>query len=200
LTSTDAQLVNIDNEKIDQTFMEHFSSDIEKVKQYVGRKIGTFTHSIYTRDSFFGSSAFSDFIHDIQLDFTGADFSLNAPLKFDACIHEGDIHVSDLFNLYTYENQLYVVRMTGKEVRLLLEMSYDQWITTMQNPNDHIMLMDQETDGHWHWHNPLRQLNRNGSYFLFFCLGRHTLIVLFGFRLNSIIIDWFTQYCYGWRL
>ena len=153
LASTDAQLVNIDNEKIDQTFMEHFSSDIEKVKQYVGRKIGTFTHSIYTRDSFFGSSAFSDLIHDIQLDFTGADISLNAPLKFDACIHEGDIHVSDLFNLYTYENQLYVVRMTGKEVRLLLEMSYDQWVTTMQNPNDHIMLMDQETDGQWHWHN-----------------------------------------------
>lgn len=153
LISVEAQLVNIDNEEIDQTFMEHFSSDIEIVKQYVGRKIGTFTHSIYTRDSFFKSSAFSDLIHDIQLDFTGADISLNAPLKFDACIHEGDVHVSDLFNLYTYENQLYVVRMTGKEIRLLLEMSYDQWVTTMKKPNDHIMLMNQEANGHWHWRN-----------------------------------------------
>ena len=52
-----------------------------------------------------------------------------------------------MFNLYRYENQLYVLRMTGEEVRKHLEMSYDQWVNTMHSPEDHIMLLnDQKTD------------------------------------------------------
>ena len=144
---------NIDNENVDESFMEQFNKDIEQVKQYVSRKLGIFVHSIYTRDCFFRSAPFGDLIHDIQLEHTGADISLNAPLKFDACIRKGDVHVSDLFNLYTYENQLYVVKMTGKEIKKLLEMSYGQWVTTMKSPDDHIMLMKQDGMGHWHWTN-----------------------------------------------
>ena len=58
---------------------------------------------------------------------------------FDAQIKKGDIHVSDMFNLYKYENQIYMLRMTGEEVRRHLEMSYDLWVNTMTSPDDHIM-------------------------------------------------------------
>ena len=153
LNAVKAQLRNIDNENVDESFMEQFNKDIEQVKQYVSRKLGIFAHSIYTRDCFFRSAPFGDLIHDIQLEHIGADISLNAPLKFDACIRKGDVHVSDLFNLYTYENQLYVIKMTGKELKDLLEMSYGQWVTTMKSPDDHIMLMKQDGTGHWHWTN-----------------------------------------------
>lgn len=153
LNAVKAQLRNIDNENVDESFMEQFNKDIEQVKQYVSRKLGIFAHSIYTRDCFFRSAPFGDLIHDIQLEHTGADISLNAPLKFDACIRKGDVHVCDLFNLYTYENQLYVIKMTGKELKNLLEMSYGQWVTTMKSPDDHIMLMKQDDTGHWHWTN-----------------------------------------------
>ena len=52
-----------------------------------------------------------------------------------------------MFKLYKYENQLYVMRLTGKEIRRHLEMSYDLWVNTMKSPDDHLLLLDQQTQG-----------------------------------------------------
>lgn len=141
-------IVDIRQQPIDNGFMERFKSDIDSVNTFVNRKIGTFKRSIYTRDSYFGNSAFCDFIHTIQLKITGADISFNAPLSFDTSIDAGDIHVSDMFNLYKYENQVYALRMTGKEIRDYLEMSYALWTNTMTGPGDHIMLLERNGNGH----------------------------------------------------
>ena len=137
-------IVNICGRGIDDRYMAHFQADIDSINAYVNRKIGTFKSTIYTRDSYFGSSAFCDFIHNLQLKITGADISLNAPLTFDTRIEAGDVHVSDMFNLYKYENQVYVMLFTGEEIRKALEMSYDQWVNTMKSPDDHIMLMNDD--------------------------------------------------------
>ena len=45
-----------------------------------------------------------------MLQITHADIAFNAPLQMDAVIKEGPIRVSDMFNLYKYENGLYVKR------------------------------------------------------------------------------------------
>ena len=39
--------------------------------------------------------------------------------------------MNDMFNLYKYENMLYTMRLTGKEIRDALEMSYDLWTNRM---------------------------------------------------------------------
>ena len=134
-------IVNITNEPVDQQYVDRFQGSINLVKDYVGRRIGYFEQPLYTRDCYFGSAAFADFIHDLQLQLTEADISFNAPLSFDTQIPAGDIYVSDMFNLYRYENQLYVLKMTGKEVRDHLEMSYDLWANTMKSPDDHVLLL-----------------------------------------------------------
>ena len=59
-------VVDIRKQPVDEEFMAHFKSDIDCVNAFVNRKIGTFKNSIYTRDSYFGSSAFCDFIHNLQ--------------------------------------------------------------------------------------------------------------------------------------
>ena len=153
LDGIESNIVNVEDETPDEEFLSHFTEDIEEVKKYVNRIIGTIEKSIFTKDSFFGPAPFSDFIHDVQMETTGADISLNAPLQFDACIKKGEIHVSDMFNLYTYENQLYTIRMSGKEIHDLLEMSYRQWVDTMKSKDDHIMLMNQDNNGRYHWQN-----------------------------------------------
>jgi 2',3'-cyclic-nucleotide 2'-phosphodiesterase/3'-nucleotidase len=51
--------------------------------------------------------------------------------------------MSDMFKLYRYENKIYVLRMTGEEIRKHLEMSYDLWVNTMKSADDHIMQMSQ---------------------------------------------------------
>lgn len=125
----------------DKAYIQHFQPVIDSINAYVNRRIGSIKHTIYSRDCYFGNAPFTDLIHDLQLTLTGADVSFNAPLTFDISIKEGDIHVSDLFNLYKYENQIYAMRMTGREIRDHLEMSYDLWVNTMTSPDDHIMLL-----------------------------------------------------------
>jgi 2',3'-cyclic-nucleotide 2'-phosphodiesterase/3'-nucleotidase len=111
------------------------------VKAFVSKKIGTFTHAISTKPAYFGPAAFIDFIHKIQLNLTKADISFTAPLSYDAEIPGGDIEVRDMFNLYKYENMLYTMRMSGKEVKGFLEMSYAMWTNQMKSADDHILLL-----------------------------------------------------------
>lgn len=145
--TTTGNLIDISTEDIDQDFMQHFDAQINEVKQWTDRKIGIIDETITTRDSFFGSSAFTDLVHNLQLQLTGADISLAAPLTFNATLNQGDITVSDMFKLYKYENKLYTMRMTGKEIRMLLEMSYDLWANTMTSPDDHVLLLKTEPHG-----------------------------------------------------
>lgn len=135
------EIVDICDEQIDQDFMNHFQPQVDSISDFVGRQIGTFKQTIRSRDAFFGSAAFTDYIHLLQLEHTGADVSFNAPLTFDSEIKAGPIYVSDMFKIYRYENQIYTLRMTGEEIRKHLEMSYDQWVNTMASPSDHIMLL-----------------------------------------------------------
>ena len=124
---------------ISEDFMKRFAPQYETVQKFVSKKIGTFTESISTYPAFFGPSAFIDLIHTLQLDITGADISFAAPLSFDAEIKKGDVFVSDMFNLYKYENMLYVMTLSGKEIKDFLEMSYYMWTNRMKSPEDHLL-------------------------------------------------------------
>ncbi|WP_434503611.1 bifunctional metallophosphatase/5'-nucleotidase [Prevotella sp.] len=134
-------LVDVTKEDVDSAYMDHFKPQIEKINNYVDRIIGNFNNTISTRDCYFGSSAFNDFILNLQLQITNADVAFNAPLQFDASIKAGPVRVADMFNLYRFENQLYVMRMTGEEIRKHLEMSYDLWVNTMKSADDHLLLL-----------------------------------------------------------
>ena len=136
------EIVSVLNEEIDQDMMAHFETKIEQVKQYVGEKIGRFEAPIYTRESFFGNSAFTDLIHNLQLQITHADISLTAPLSFNTTIKAGDVTMADMFKLYRFENLLFVLRMTGEEVRKHLEYSYDMWTNTMTSADDHALRLN----------------------------------------------------------
>ena len=136
------EIVSVLDEEIDEQMVNHFQPQIDAAKAYVNKKIGTFENSIYTRDCFFGNSAFSDLIHNLQLQLTGAEISITAPLSFNATIKAGDVTVADMFKLYRFENLLLVLRLTGEEIRKHLEMSYDQWTNQMKSSEDHIMLLN----------------------------------------------------------
>ncbi len=145
--SVNGKVADVTNCPIDEKFMATFKPQMEEVDQYVSKQIGTFKNTIYSRESFFGDCAFNDFILNLMLQITKADIAFNAPLQMDAVIKEGPIRVSDMFNLYKYENGLYVMQLTGEEIRKHLEMSYDLWVNTMKSPDDHLLLLDDKTYG-----------------------------------------------------
>ena len=136
------EIVSVLDEEIDQEMLAHFTPQIDAVKQYVDRRIGRFENPIYTRDSFFGNSAFTDLIHNLQLQISKADISFNAPLSFNSVIKAGDVTQGDMFKLYRFENLLFVLRMTGEEIRKHLEFSYDMWGNTMTSPEDHALRLN----------------------------------------------------------
>lgn len=139
LKEIDGRITDMSGYEPSVEFLEKFSSQRDSVANYVSRKIGSISAPLTTRDAYFGPSSFIDFIHQMQLDLTGADISFSAPLSFDATIPAGDIHVSDMFNLYKYENMLYTMALTGQEIKDYLEMSYDIWTNTMKSPDDHLL-------------------------------------------------------------
>ena len=141
------EIVSVLDEDIDQQMLNHFQPTIDKVKTYVDRKIGYFESPIYTRESFFGNSAFTDLIHNLQLQISKADISFNAPLSFNMVIQAGDVTQGDMFKLYRYENLLFVLRMTGEEIRKHLEFSYDMWGNTMTSPDDHALRLNEASQG-----------------------------------------------------
>lgn len=150
----EGKLVNMDGYAPDADFMNIFQGAYETTMDFVSRNIGRIEHTISSKEAFFGPSTFVDLIHQLQLDITGADISFCAPLSAYAEIKKGDICVSDMFNLYKYENLLYTMKLTGKEIKDFLEMSYALWTNQMKSADDHLMLLNEEDNGFGRFKNP----------------------------------------------
>ncbi len=135
----DGRLVEMKNFEPDTAFMEHFAEFYNKVAHFVNRPIGRFTKPISSANAYFGPTEFMDFIHDVQLHISGADVSFAAPLSFVSSIDSGEITVSDMFKLYRFENFLYTMKLTGKEIDGFLEHAVSLWFNTMTGPNDNII-------------------------------------------------------------
>ena len=153
----------------DPGFVATFQGAFDEVKTWVDRPVGKMVGTITTKDSMFGDSAFVDLIHRIQLEICAdpsmglkkADVSFAAPLAFNATIPssaDGTLFVRDMFNLYVYENFLYTMTMTGKQVKDFLEYSYQFWFDTMPNEGNHIIAFQKDKDG------KLVQDARTGAY------------------------------------
>jgi len=122
-------------------FGRHFQKEFREVNGYVSQQIGEFLSGVDITDAYFGSSAYIDFIQQLQLHVSKADITFAAPLFFTASVEAGPVCVSDLFNLYRFEDRLYTLRLKGSEIKAYLEMSYANWANQMTSADDHLMLL-----------------------------------------------------------
>lgn len=134
-----ASLVDVSYIEPSEAFMQRFAPHREKIMEFVSRPIGYATDMLSTRDAFFGPSSFMTLLHKLQMQISGADISFAAPLSFDAAIAQGPVKISDMFTLYKYENTLYVMELTGKEIKDYLEESYSQWTRQITADNHHLI-------------------------------------------------------------
>lgn len=142
--SIDGTLADVNKYQPDKEFMSLFAPQIDTIRQYVSEPVGFFTDSITSDDVLFGPSKLIDLIHEFQLESTGADISFAAPISTNASIKAGTIHMSDLFSLYKYENALYVLQLTGKEIKDYLEFSYALWTDRIEKEGDHLLLFKEQ--------------------------------------------------------
>lgn len=124
----ESNIINMKGRSRDSEYDAYFSKDVEVVKEFVNQKIGEITEDISFEGALDGMSPYMNFIHLVQLESTGADVSISAPLSTKGKIKQGDVLYKNLFDLYRYENQLYVVKMSGAELKKYLEVSYHNWV------------------------------------------------------------------------
>lgn len=134
-----SNILDVSGFEPDKAFLEKFAPQREKIRNYVARKIGNVSEEMSIDDAFFGPSSFMSFLHRLQLDISGADISFAAPLSFGAVIRKGPMKVSDTFTLYKYENMLYVIKMTGREIKDYLEESYSIWTRQITDSQHHLI-------------------------------------------------------------
>ena len=120
-------------------YLEHFRDDFLKVKEFTNRPVGKLNNDIASHEAYFGSSAYIDMIHTMQLKASGADISFAAPLSFNATIEKGELNYQNLLDIYPFENQLYVIVMTGQEIKDYLEFSYASWLNPNPMQNGHLL-------------------------------------------------------------
>lgn len=147
LSGTKGKVISLESTPPSESFVKKFAKDMKEVRKYANKPVGNLTNSLSARESLFGSSAFTDLIHDVQLKITGADISFTAPLTTNENLAAGKLLVSDLFKLYRYENFLYVMELSGKEVKDFLEYSYGLWFNQMSSASDHLLNYRKGADG-----------------------------------------------------
>lgn len=139
-------LIPVDEAKPDTAMRAAFHDDFLKVKTFTLQEVGQLKGDLVTRDAYKGMCFYLNLVHTLQLGCTPAQISLAAPLTYDGTVKAGTLVYNDLFTIYPYENQLYVVRLTGEELLKVLEASYDNWICTVKGPGEHVLNIREKDD------------------------------------------------------
>lgn len=137
--SYETRLIRVNAAKADEEMKEHFKAEYDIVKDFTVREVGSLNVPIRTRDAFTGMSPYTDLVHSICLAQEPAQLSIAAPLTYNGSISEGKLVFNDLFTIYPFENQLYVISMNGGEIKRYMEASYDKWINTWTKQGDHVL-------------------------------------------------------------
>ena len=157
-----ATLIPIDAQKADPAMREAFRPDFEAVRAFTRKEVGELKADLWTRDAYKGMCDYMNLIHTVCLKASGAQLSMAAPLTYNGRVKAGTLIFNDMFTIYPFENQLFVVELSGKEVKDYLEYSYDQWIQTMERPGDHVLKIEPRDDprtGQRRWSFPARSYN-----------------------------------------
>ena len=135
--------VRMDKDKVNEEMKEQFRPAFGKVQAFTLQPVGELAMELRTSDAYRGMSDYIDLLHTVQLDVPGAQVSFAAPLTFNGTVKSGQVIFNDMFTIYPFENQLYLVRMKGSEIKDYLEYSYDHWIKT---PGKHVLRISNGSD------------------------------------------------------
>ena len=142
----DADLLSVDRKNVDKEMQETFRPEFEAVKAFTLKEVGELKTDLRTRDAYRGMSDYVNLIHTLSLGCTPAQISFAAPLTFNGFVKAGTLVYNDLFTIYPFENQLFVVKMKGAEIKDYLENSYDKWINTIDSADDRLLKIINEPD------------------------------------------------------
>ncbi len=117
-------VLSMDGYGMDPEFVNEFKPQYDTVRKFATAPMGMISEPISFAGVLDGPSAFLGLVHGTQLRFTGADISVTAPLSTEGGIEAGVVAFKDLAKIYKFENHLYKVSMTGRQIKGFLELAY----------------------------------------------------------------------------
>lgn len=125
-----AKNINTYNYEAAPEILELASDYHNKVLNYVDTPIGEATGDFVPAGGLPGiptaqiqDTALVDFINKVQLEYSGADVSLAALFISESNLKEGPLTIKDAAYIYKYDNTLYKTKVTGKQLKDLMEWS-----------------------------------------------------------------------------
>ncbi len=144
--SYEADLIPIKARLVDTAMRALFRPEFEAVREFTLREVGVLNVDLRTRDAYIGMSPYVNLIHTLCLGQEPAQLSFAAPLTYNGNVDAGILRFNDLFTIYPFENQLFIITMTGEEILRYLEASYDRWIQTVSRPGEHVLKIVPRSD------------------------------------------------------
>lgn len=129
-----------------QAYISEFKSEIKVINDYLDEPLGITAEELDPVDALIGPSPIMNIIHDMQRWNTGVKISITNFVSTYNKVPSGNLSTRDLFNLYRFENRRWTVKMTGKEIKDLLEYSYDNQYATYEESTGYPYLIAYELD------------------------------------------------------
>lgn len=143
----EGRIIPMEEYAASSALLNQFASEYETVTAYLTDTITWLREEMSSTDALFGPSPMMSLIHRVQLELSGADLSFTAPLSLSARLEKGPLLVSDMFQLYRFENMLYTMALTGEEIDRYLEYAAGIWFSTMHGPGDPMLLYQKDRPG-----------------------------------------------------
>jgi 2',3'-cyclic-nucleotide 2'-phosphodiesterase/3'-nucleotidase len=106
----------------DAGLMDRFAADHAKVRKELDGPIGEVTGMVTAERCRLEDCALLDFLHEVQLEASGADLSLASLLAYSTPeLESGPVTWRWIHGFYVYPNTLAAVRLTGAQIRDILE-------------------------------------------------------------------------------
>lgn len=116
---------------------------LAELRKAMSSPIATLKENVGAVDALFGSSAYVDFIHKVQLANTGADLSLVHPYNVKEGFGAGNLLLTDVNRFYPGRGKLYTIKLKGSEVRDMLMTSIVRFYRTVKSKDDVLLKYDE---------------------------------------------------------
>jgi 2',3'-cyclic-nucleotide 2'-phosphodiesterase (5'-nucleotidase family) len=112
---------NVESVKSDESLLQLAKPYHEMVRSYVNAELVSTSDEWSAEFARLEDSPIVDLIHQVQLEVTGAQLSVASAFNTNARFGPGVISRRDIAQIYPYENMLYKIELSGKQIREFLE-------------------------------------------------------------------------------
>ncbi len=100
----------------------------QETLKYIRTRVATLTDTLRGTGARFSDNPVVELINKAQMDYCNADISFAASFNEQLKIAPGPIQIKDIYGMYRYENFLYALEMTGRQIKDFLTYSAQYYI------------------------------------------------------------------------